>query len=131
MRSSADSGFCTTANCAVWSRTISGRSEATVSSFTAMRGSDILRLLDLVGEQHVLDAMLQRSGILDMRAAVQLGLDLAGMRRQQQDAGADLDRFRNRMGHEQHRKPRLFPQSQQFVLHLAAGERVEGCERLV
>src|SRR5437870_8257852 len=98
MRSSADSGFCTTANCAVWSRTISGRSDAAVSPCTAMRGSDILRLLDLVGEQHMLDAMLQRGGIPDMRAAVQLGLDLAWMRRQQQDARADLDRFRYRVG---------------------------------
>src|SRR4051794_34323194 len=98
MRSSAESGFCTTANCAVWSRTISGRSGAMVSAFKAMRGSDTLRLLDLVGEQHVLDALLQRAGVCDMRAAVQLGLHLPGMRRQQQDAGADLDRFRNRMG---------------------------------
>src|ERR1043165_4950827 len=106
MRSSADSGFCTTANCAVWSRTISGRSGATASSFTAMRGSDILRLLDLVGEQHMLDAMLQRGRIPDVRAAVQLGLDLARMRRQQQDAGADLDRFRDRVGDEQHGEPR-------------------------
>src|SRR4051812_38149284 len=109
MRSSADSGFCTTANCAVWSRTISGRSGATASCFRAIRGSDILRLLDLVGEQHVLDARLQRGGVLDMRAAVQLGLDLPRMRRQQQYPRADLDGFGNRVGHEQHGEPRLLP----------------------
>src|SRR3954470_6185569 len=111
MRSSAESGFCTTANCAVWSRTISGRSGAILSAFTAMRGSDTLRLLDLVGEQHVLDTRLQGCGVLDMRAAVELGLHLARMRRQQQDAGADLDRFRNRMGDEQHGEARLVPQA--------------------
>src|SRR5438270_13804991 len=107
MRSSADSGFCTTANCAVWSRTISGRNGVTASSLRAMRGSDILRLLDLVREQHVLDARLQRGRVLDMRAAVQLSLDLAWMRRQQQYPSADLDGFRNRVGDEQHGEPRL------------------------
>ena len=70
-------------------------------------------------------------GVLDMRAAVQLGLHLPWMRRQQQDSRSDLDGLGNRMRHEQHRETRLVPQGQQFVLHLAARQRVECGERLV
>ena len=40
-----------------------------------------------------------------------LGLDPAGMRRQQQDAVADLDRFRDRMGDEQHGEFGLAPRA--------------------
>ena len=47
-------------------------------------------------------------------------LDPAGMRRQQQDAVADLDRLGDRVGHEQHGELRLVPQLQQFVLAGAA-----------
>ena len=57
--------------------------------------------------------------------------DLAWMRRQQEDAVADLDRFRNRMGDEHQRKTGVGPELQQLFLHLPAGKRVERGERLV
>jgi hypothetical protein len=53
------------------------------------------------------------------------------MRREQQDAVTDPDRFGNRMGHEQHGEFRVLPEPQQLFLHLAACERVERGERLV
>ncbi len=61
----------------------------------------------------------------------ELGADAAGMRRQQQDAASDADRLLDRVGDEQHGEPRLLPQAEQFVLHLAPRERVERGERLV
>jgi len=45
----------------------------------------------------VLDTRFQCASVLDMRAAVQLGFDLAGMWRQQQDSRPDLDGLGNRM----------------------------------
>ncbi len=61
----------------------------------------------------------------------ELGLDLPGMRGQQQDAAGDADRLVDGMGDEQHREARLVPQKQQLVLHLAAGQSIERRERLV
>ena len=53
------------------------------------------------------------------------------MRRQQQDAVADLDRLGNRVRDEQHGEFRFLPQHQQLVLHALAGQRVERGERFV
>ena len=63
--------------------------------------------------------------------AVELALDLAGMRREQQDAVADQHGLRDRVGHEQHREARIGPQLEQLVLHPAPRERIERGERLV
>src|SRR5712672_2681433 len=93
--------------------------------------------LDLVGEQEIVDAAMQRLelGAPDRLEAemmgVELGLDAAGMRREHQDAAADQQRLLDRMGDEDHREADLLPQSDQLLLHLAAGERVERRERLV
>ena len=53
------------------------------------------------------------------------------MRRQQQDARADLDRLLDRMRDEQHREAGVLPELQQLVLHLAPGQRIQCSERLV
>ena len=59
-----------------------------------------------VGEQQVVDMLLEPAGAAvlarDLIDVDDLGLDPAGMRRQQQDAVADLDGFGDRMGDEQH-----------------------------
>ena len=60
-----------------------------------------------------------------------LGLDPAGMRRQQQDAVADLDRLRDRMGDEQHGEFRLRPRAAAARPAGAPRQRVERGERLV
>ena len=65
------------------------------------------------------------------RQAVQLGLDLARVRREQQDPTADRDRLLDRVGDEEHGEAGVVPEPQQLVLHLAAGERVERGEGLV
>src|SRR6266581_4392143 len=105
------------------------------SRVTAGSGMRMLLLVfDGVGEQHVVDATLHRLRLCRIaipRQAVQLRLDLPWVRRKQQDAAADLDRFGNRVGHEQHREVRVVPQLQQLVLHLAPRQRIERGERLV
>ncbi|OFT87956.1 hypothetical protein HMPREF3115_15030 [Burkholderia sp. HMSC10F09] len=53
------------------------------------------------------------------------------MRRQQQDAVADDERFLDRVRDEQQREARVVPQPQQLFLHLAARQRIERGERLV
>src|SRR5574340_525282 len=126
-RSKVDSGFSTTpkAEESTGWRWISGRATSTASLL------DMLHLLrfDLIGEQHVVDLGLERLhrvGGAVARRAGQLRLHLAGMRRQQQDAAADLDRLGDGMGDEQHGEVRVVPQLQQLVLHLAPGQGVEG-----
>jgi hypothetical protein len=78
--------------------------------------------------QTAADECAQRLGEL---MAVQLGAHPAGMRRQQQDAVADNQRFLNRMRDEQQRETRLFPQAQQLFLHLAARECIQCSEGFV
>src|SRR3989442_8794627 len=93
-RSHADSGFVTTPNAPEvgCSRSSSGR---------AGRDSDSLMvcaLLDRFGEQHRVNAIFQRCGrraVRTGRDAVELRPHLSWMRRQEQDAAADLDRLRN------------------------------------
>ncbi len=65
------------------------------------------------------------------RHAVQFGLDLSRMRREQQDPAADPDRLGDRVRDEEHGEARVVPELQQLVLHLAARERVERREGLV
>src|SRR5262245_21781188 len=78
--------------------------------------ADLERSLDLVGEQKVVDAPLQRIerrrahiGKAEM-AGIELGLDAAGMRRQHQDAVADQQRLLDRVGDKDDREADLFPQ---------------------
>src|SRR5262249_53377866 len=83
--------------------------------------------LDLVGEQEIVDAAMQRRelGRADRleseMVGIELGLDAAGMRRQHQDAAADEQRLLDRVGDEDHREADLLPQPDQLLLHLAAG----------
>lgn len=60
-----------------------------------------------------------------------LGLDPAGMRRQQEDAVADLDRFGDRVGDEQHGEFGFRPELQQLILTGAPRQCIERCERFV
>src|SRR5690349_2232775 len=81
-----------------------------------------------------MDPLLERGDVGAVRIArqaVELGLDLPRVRRQQQDAAADLDRLGDRVRDEQHGEARALPQREQLVLHLAARECVERGERLV
>src|SRR6185437_11439386 len=101
-RSHTDSGFWTMPNVAVdtGSRRISGRAAgAAARSFIrslplSVSRSDLLgrhRLLDRVGEEHRMDPLLERRDRARARIgrqAVELGLDLSGMRRQEQDSAA-------------------------------------------
>src|SRR5262245_15169045 len=87
------------------------------------------------GEQQIVNLLFQPRGTavlpgdaIDVR---DLGLDAPGMRRQQQDAVADLDRFRDRMGNEQHGESGFGPELQQLVLAGAPGQRIQRRKRLV
>jgi hypothetical protein len=95
----------------------------------------LLFFLDFIGEQHVVNPLLQHFCVFAFcapaRKTVHLGLDLSRMRRQEQDAVAYLDGFGDRMRDENHREPRIVPELKQLVLHLAPRERVECRERLV
>src|ERR1017187_8114163 len=86
-----------------------------------------------IGEQQIVNLLLQPAGAAviarDPVDIDDLGLDPAGMRRQQQDTVADLDGLRDRMGDEQHREFGLFPELQQFVLAGPPRPCVERCER--
>src|SRR6516225_8992590 len=129
MRSHADSGASTMPKAldATVSRTISARAAGSVVVV-------FMPLLHRIREQHRVDASFERRHERTVCAhgeTVELGLYLAGMRREQQDAAADLDRFGDRMRDEQHGKARAFPQCEQLVLHLLPRERVERRERLV
>src|SRR5438105_992005 len=108
------------------------RSQA-VSGFSTTTGaaacSAIDDLLYLLREEHLVDAL--REPFLVPPAALHLRLDLAGMRREQQDAVPDPYRFRDGVGDEEDGEARVLPEAQELLLHLAAGERVEGGERLV
>src|SRR3954453_18231326 len=77
-----------------------------------MRGS--LNAPWLGGEQEIVNLLLEPAGtaivIGDLVDVDHLGLDPAGMRRQQQDAVADADRFRNRVGYEQYGEFGLAPE---------------------
>src|SRR4029079_15725807 len=94
------SGFSTTPYALVsTSRTNSARC---TNTFSAM-GRYLL--FDLVGEQHVVNAVREFLPVLAnvvRTVTVQLRFDAAPMRRQQQDAVADQHRFRNRVRDEQH-----------------------------
>ena len=96
-----------------------------------------LVLLDALGEQHRVDALVQRLELgPDLRrmvevTGVELGLHLAGMRAQDKDTRPYDDRLLDRMGDEEHGETRVLPELQQFLLHLAPGERVERREGLV
>src|SRR6266568_3434465 len=112
---------------------------ATVAATASLRSrifaspiSALLMCRCRLGEEEIVDLLLQPSG-----AAVLAGdpIDVddfrphpARMRRQQQNAVADLDRLGDRMGHEQHGEFGLRPELQQFVLAGAAGQRVQGGE---
>src|SRR5229473_7352473 len=89
------------------------------------RSASLYALLrDALGEQHVVDARLQRheADAADqlVSVGVELGLDLAGMRRQHEDAVADDDRLLDRMGDEEHGEADILPKLQQLLLHLAS-----------
>src|ERR1700704_5359258 len=117
---------------ATTSRMYSGRvggtgagNRATGARSSAMGHS--LLFLDAIGKENVVDAVRElAAGAVDRVAAVavQLALDLARMRRHQQDAVADQHGLGVRVGHEQHRETRLVPQLQQLLLHLTPGEGV-------
>src|SRR5215470_16916553 len=97
------SGCCTTpmSSPATMSRRYSLRSGGAVGRRAAAVGTstmaDNLLLLDAIREQHVVDAVRQlaAAGRVDRVAAVavELALDLARMRREQQDAVADQHRL--------------------------------------
>src|ERR1700736_4175357 len=94
-----------------------------------------LLFLDAIGKQQLVNAVRQLApadGVGGVAAvAVEFALDLTGMRREQKNAVADQHGLGNRVGHEQDGEPRFAPQLEQFLLHLASRERVEGSERLV
>src|SRR5215471_2983602 len=117
-----------------YSRRVGGSPSRRSAVFMSVMGDSLL-LLNAIGEQKIVDAVRQLASArrVDRIAAVtvELALDLAGMRRHQQDAVADQHRFWNRVGDEQHGEARVGPQRQQFLLHLAARERIERRERLV
>src|SRR4051794_24915370 len=102
MRSHADSGFSTTPKepDVTGSRMISGRASPIANSSMMVIRS---LFFDGVGEQHCVDALLERAPLGGIRSggqAVQFCFHLPGMRRQHQDAAADLHRFLNRVGDE-------------------------------
>src|SRR5690348_1630568 len=116
MRSHAVSGlFTTPKSCScTCSRTYSGRS--------AGLAMGDLRLDLAVGEEHRMDAVGEPPAVrvLGIRAvAVELGLHLPRMRREEQDAVADAHRLGDRVRDEEHGEARAFPELQQLVLHLA------------
>src|SRR5437868_1048813 len=112
------SGCCTTPMSppATVSRRYSGRSGGAAAETCVSTMADNLLLLDAIGEQHLVDALGQLAparGIDGITAvAVELALDLPGMRREQQDAVAEQHRLRDRVGHEQHGEARVGPQLQ-------------------
>src|SRR3982074_339128 len=124
---------------ATTSRRYSGRKGGTASGRAAAAWAstmaDNLLLLDAIGEQHLVNAIRQlaSAGRFDRIAAVavELALDLARVRREQQDAIAQQHRLRDRVGHEQHGETGFGPQLQQLLLHLAPRQRVERGERLL
>ncbi len=88
-----------------------------------------------VRKKHVVDFALE-SGCTAVLCRCLVDIDHFGfyptrVRRQQQYAIGDLDRFGNRMGHEYYGELRVFPELQEFVLHLPPGQSVESGERLV
>src|SRR5512138_2414157 len=91
--------------------TVAVRSAASRSRILASPICALLVCRHGVGEQQVVDLLFQPRGAAVLAGNLididDLGLDAAGMRRQQQNAVADLDRFRNRMGNEQDGKFRL------------------------
>src|SRR5262245_26267989 len=94
-----------------------------------------LLFLDAIRKQYVMYAVRQFApggGVDGIAAvAVEFALDLTGMRRHQEDAVADQDRLGDRVRHEQHREPRVLPQLQEFLLHLAARKGIQRCKGLV
>src|SRR5919206_2588561 len=116
MSSKAVSG-CSTGTARDWlgSRMISGRTKVVVMERSSR-------------EKKVVDAGFEPS--LSTRAdlgrldAVQFGLDLPGMGREQENPVADPDGLLDRVRDEDHREPRILPELQKLVLHLAPGERV-------
>src|SRR3954471_18458481 len=94
------------------SRKIAGRSAKT---------SDMIRVLHSVGKQHLMDIAAKRGArrraVMSTRHAVDFRLDLARVRREQQNAVADLDRLRDRMRHEDYGELDVVPQAQKLVLH--------------
>src|SRR5262249_4726975 len=131
------SGCCTTPMSwlATMARTYAGR-RGGAASLVPMSGMAAPPLfLDASGEQHVVNAVAELAsarGIGRVAAvAVELALDLAGMRREQQNAVADQHRLRNRVGDEQHGEAGVRPELQQLLLHLAPGQRIERGERRV
>src|SRR5579871_2304108 len=127
------SGFSTTpmSRLATTSRKYSPRVGGAASRRSAVcmsvMGDDLL-LLDATGKKQIVNAVRQLASArrIDRVAAiaVELALDLAGMRREQQDAVADQHRLGNRVGDEQHGEARVGPQREELLLHLAPGERV-------
>src|SRR5262249_53362223 len=97
----------------------------------AVSGIEAAVDLVVVPDQHsadVIDEVLKGqagAGIMRESRTIELSADLTGMRRQHGDAGADDHRFLDRMGDEDERKADVFPQLQQFVLHLAPRQRIE------
>src|SRR5438477_1037073 len=104
MRSNVESGLWMTPRSAASAGRRANSSRLTVGSTMDV----LLFLLDGVGEEHRVNALFQRLRLRGIavfpRQAVELGLHLPRVRRQQQDATADLDRLGNRMRHEQHGK---------------------------
>src|SRR5262245_40566151 len=90
-----------TSSAAVVATALSSRSRMVASAIA----SSLMRRFRL-GEQQIVDLLFQPRGAAvlagDAVDVDDLGLDPARMRRQQQDAVADLDGFRNRVGDEQH-----------------------------
>src|ERR1700694_4162038 len=86
-------------------------------------------------EQQIMDLLLQRGAAAvlasDLIDVDDLSLDPAGMRRQQQNPVADLDRLGDRMGDEQDGEFSFRPELQQFVLAGPPRQRVKCCERFV
>src|SRR4029078_10129146 len=130
------------------SGTVSLRSTSTTAAAAAVSRSRIFAspiaqslsvcrfgFLVCVRKQQIMDLPLEPGGAAVFTGNLvdvgNFGLDPSRVRRQQQDAVADLDGFGNRMGDEQHRELGFGPELQQFVLTGAPRQRIECCERLL
>src|SRR5262245_43568769 len=110
------SGFSTTpmSSPATMSRRYSGRAGGNAGNRVAAAWvsaiADDLLFLDAIRKQHCVDAVRQLVPACRVdwiaAVAVEFALDLARMRREQQDAVADKHCLGDRVGHKQHREAR-------------------------
>src|SRR5262245_57954592 len=122
IRSHSDSGRATSPICAA-SPGLTSNSGRTGGGAARKVGTSAMRrhlvLLDTLGEQHGVDALVQRlelgpalRRVVEI-AGVELGLHLAGMRTQDKDTRPYDDRLFDRMRDKEHGEARVFPELQQ------------------